>query len=150
MCIASEVVYYSEFPGQATALAVVLSSVLHRCPAVELLLLIRVRQHEGGVDNSALSPSDCYDARCSVFDFIEHVLPREGLCSTQLSLGGHADGPQGCGLRLYRVDLAQASDRQGGPLCPATVPAIESAQVRWDLAHSLMSAWERQMARARC
>eukprot|EP00966_Prymnesium_polylepis_P047657 1103894-Prymnesium_polylepis.1 len=146
LCIASEVVYYSEFPNQVKALAAVLGTVLTRCSkSVEVLLLLRVRVHQGEVLNSALVPTDEYDARSSVFDFVENVLPSAGMRAELLPLGSCAEAQSARGLRMYRVFFASEQEEGRSPRGQvATVPSIDSAEERRALTRRLQVAWEWQ------
>lgn len=148
-CVASEVVYYDETRGAVAALAKALATVLRRCRTdVEVLLMLRVRVLDNvvsadgttvqGSGNSTLVPSDSYDARSSVFAFIEQALPRVGLRAELLPLGDVAAASgAGRGLRLYQIFKAPAFD------CIQTAPIFEPPIVRQAIAHELQKAWMR-------
>ena len=111
-CVASEVVYYDEFRGAGQALARVLATVLHRCrPGMEVLLMLRMRAHQGSVENSTMVPTDDYDERTSVFNFIEQLLPQAGLRADLIPLtNGRAEERENYGLRMFQISLAPLAE----------------------------------------
>ena len=141
-CIASEVVYYEETRGHLSTLANTLETIFLRCRAdLQVLLMLRVRVLEQSVgsdgtvneSSSTLVPSDSYDSRSAVFDFIESVLPRVGLRSVLLPLGERAE----VGLRLYQVHKCAGFGS-------STVPWRESHSVQSAIGLELQTAWTRQ------
>ena len=92
LCVAADVVYYSETAEQDASLVAGLRAVLGRCrPDARVLLLLRLRlnvlEGEGGAGHGSemLVPVATDEACASAtLRFVTHALPRAGLRATEL------------------------------------------------------------------
>ena len=94
LCVAADVVYYSESAEQEAALVAGLRAVLGRCrPDARVLLLLRLRlnvlEGEGGAAHGSemLVPVATDEACASAtLRFVTHALPRAGLRATEIPI----------------------------------------------------------------
>ena len=94
LCVAADVVYYSESAEQEASLVAGLRAVLGRCrPDARVLLLLRLRlnvlEGEGGAGHGSemLVPVATDEACASAtLRFVTHALPRAGLRATELTI----------------------------------------------------------------
>ena len=102
--------------------------------------MLRVRVNTGSSSSSVMEPSDDYDERSAVWQFVEEALPIAGLWAEALKIDACHESEGGHnlrGLRLYRVHKVRTSPMY--PTYPAVgvarndlrVQAAELAFVRW-------------------
>ena len=114
LCVAADVVYYSESAEQEAALVAGLRAVLGRCRAdarVLLLLRLRLNALEGGSASRSelLVPVEADEACASAtLRFVTHALPRAGLSATELPIPDALtrDGS----FRYFEVAVASPED----------------------------------------
>ena len=97
------------------------------------------RQHENGEpggEDSAMVPSDQFDALSAVYRFVEAELPKAGLRAELLPFSS-PNAANLVGLRFYRVHQVRAKERS------TSAPLIASPEERYDMGQTLATAWGR-------